>query len=37
MEFPPKTIRICFAREIYLQHREHFEVLKIKGCAWIVV
>ena len=28
---------VCFYKGIHLQHRENFEVLKIKGCATVVV
>ena len=32
-----KILKICFTEGIYLQHRENFEVLKIKECTRIVV
>ena len=30
-----KQFKLCFMQEIYLQHREIFKVLKIKGCTWL--
>ena len=34
----PKNIyKHVFTQGIYLEHSENFEVLKLKGCTWVVV
>ena len=32
-----KILKTCFCKGIYFQHREKFDVLKIKGCTRVVL